>query len=57
MVARRASPVCGALLLGLAWGLGTLDGMAAADKVPAAGGAIEITPLIHSISRATRKRI
>ena len=44
--ARRLPGVCGALVMALA--LGAVLAAASGDKVPAAGGAIEITPLIHS---------
>ncbi len=44
--AHRLPSVCGALVMALA--LGVALAAAAGDKVPAAGGAIEITPLIHS---------
>jgi L-ascorbate metabolism protein UlaG (beta-lactamase superfamily) len=44
--AHRLPRVCGALVMAIA--LGAVLAAAAGDKVPAAGGAIEITPLIHS---------
>jgi L-ascorbate metabolism protein UlaG (beta-lactamase superfamily) len=48
MRAHRLSSVCGALLMAMALTLGAVPAGAAGDRVPAAGGAIEITPLIHS---------
>src|SRR5215471_20938508 len=48
MSARRLSSVGGALAMAVTLVLAGVPAAADGDKVPAAGGAIEITPLIHS---------